>query len=86
MNTELRDLWIDARDIADVVNAVHKTIDLIEAAATVASAKANLDALYAVADSYKRQRVISTALKDVTRYVSQYLSLIAAKTQLLETY
>lgn len=86
MNTELRDLWIDARDIADVVNAVHKTISLVEAAATVASAKANLDALYAVADNYKRQRVMSAALKDVTRYASQYLSLIASKTQLLETY
>lgn len=86
MNTELRDLWIDARDIADVVNAVHKTISLVEAAATVASAKANLDALYAVADNYKRQRVMSTALKDVTRYAYQYHIMVVNKKQLMEIY
>lgn len=86
MNTELRDLWIDARDIADVVNAVHKTISIVEAATTMASAKANLDALYAVADSYKKQRVISAALRDVTRYAYQYHIMVVNKKQLIETY
>ena len=86
MNTELRDLWIDACDIADVVNAVHRTISIVEAAITVASAKANLDALYAVADNYKKQRVMSAALKDVTRYAYQYHIMVVNKTQLLETY